>query len=377
VPDLQEELHYHLLAYGMVAAAAATLAFCSWALSRRGPWLPLQRARRVDWDGGQVTFAFLAMILLPSIVEAGLLARGFFHMIYGQEPSSIRQHLWSNLISFPFIIATILVTLYLSRGTRPSDLGLTRARLLRNVTLGGSAWFPLTVATLAVHFVVLHLIQAEDHPLVDLVKEGLLPWEWTLIVAEALAAAPFLEELLFRGVLQGWLSRCSRSGHIAVMVATLLVAGLPYFFAGPNKEPEPAPLLFALFLVPGYLLTVLRHGPTAVFTPREPEPPLPQTADSIRAGAPPVFDYNGIQLRNQATHALLFNPPRRFPLPAIFGSSMLWAVFHSSVWPSPIALFLLGLGLGWLTYRTQSLGSSLLVHVLFNGVAFLVLVLQQ
>ena len=40
---------------------------------------------------------------------------------------------------------------------------------------------------------------------------------------------------------------------------------------------------------------------------------------------------------------------------AIYGTSLLFAAMHSGVWPSPIALFVLGLGLGWLAYRTRSL----------------------
>jgi membrane protease YdiL (CAAX protease family) len=35
-----------------------------------------------------------------------------------------------------------------------------------------------------------------------------------------------------------------------------------------------------------------------------------------------------------------------------------------------------GLALGWLAYRTQSLWSGIIVHALFNTVAFLVLVWQ-
>lgn len=377
MPDLDQDLYYHLQAYGIIAAAAGNLALFCWLLSGRNRLLPMQRARRADWDGGQVIFAFIVMIFFPAMLEGGLLARGFFHLIYGHEPSLIRQHLWANLIALPFIVATILVPLYLLRGTRPADLGITTARFLPNLTLGALAWFPLTLCTLVVHFLALQLIKSEDHPLVNLVKEGLLRWEWALIGVEALAAAPFLEELVFRGVLQGWLARCSRAGHLVVIVASLLVAGLPWFPA-PNKEPEPAPLIFALCLVPAYLFVLFRYGPTDLLSFRDNELTLPDTSESVREG-PPVSLSEAIQAGDGAARALVLEShrARRFPLPAIFGSSMLWAMFHSSVWPSPIPLFLLGLGLGWLAYRTQSLVSPLVVHMLFNGVAFLVLALQS
>jgi hypothetical protein len=50
-------------------------------------------------------------------------------------------------------------------------------------------------------------------------------------------------------------------------------------------------------------------------------------------------------------------------------NASLFAAVHSSVWPSPIPLFFLGLGLAWLALRTQSIIPSIVVHVLFNGIA--------
>jgi hypothetical protein len=50
-------------------------------------------------------------------------------------------------------------------------------------------------------------------------------------------------------------------------------------------------------------------------------------------------------------------------------NAVLFAAIHSNVWPSPIALFFLGLGLAWLALRTQSIIPSIVVHILFNGIA--------
>ena len=52
----------------------------------------------------------------------------------------------------------------------------------------------------------------------------------------------------------------------------------------------------------------------------------------------------------------------------IVASSMFFALVHSP-WPTPIALFFLGLVLGWLAFRTQSLLPSIVVHGLFNLVS--------
>jgi membrane protease YdiL (CAAX protease family) len=62
---------------------------------------------------------------------------------------------------------------------------------------------------------------------------------------------------------------------------------------------------------------------------------------------------------------------------SVYGSAMLWAVSHSTNWPAPIALFLFGLGLGYMAYRTQSLLPSMITHSLFNTLATLVLVFSR
>jgi Type II CAAX prenyl endopeptidase Rce1-like len=62
---------------------------------------------------------------------------------------------------------------------------------------------------------------------------------------------------------------------------------------------------------------------------------------------------------------------RRQEFRAIYGTALLFAMFHVSVWPTPIPLFVLALGLGYLAHRTQSIVGPIVLHVLFNAVAFL------
>jgi hypothetical protein len=52
---------------------------------------------------------------------------------------------------------------------------------------------------------------------------------------------------------------------------------------------------------------------------------------------------------------------------AIWSSAALFAAFHASVWPTPVPLMVLGLGLGWLMARTQTFLPGVLVHALFNA----------
>jgi membrane protease YdiL (CAAX protease family) len=59
--------------------------------------------------------------------------------------------------------------------------------------------------------------------------------------------------------------------------------------------------------------------------------------------------------------------------PAIFATAVLFAAIHARVWPSPVALLLLGLGLGYLAWTRRSLVPSIVVHALFNAIACLYL----
>jgi hypothetical protein len=61
---------------------------------------------------------------------------------------------------------------------------------------------------------------------------------------------------------------------------------------------------------------------------------------------------------------------RRRAARAIVGTSLLFANFHANVWPTPVPLFVLALGLGWLAYRTQGVAAPIVLHMLFNAIVF-------
>ena len=58
---------------------------------------------------------------------------------------------------------------------------------------------------------------------------------------------------------------------------------------------------------------------------------------------------------------------------SVYGSAMLWAMAHSSAWPAPVALFIMGLGLGVLARATNSLIGPIVFHSAFNLVSFITL----
>jgi membrane protease YdiL (CAAX protease family) len=306
-----QELRENLQAWLGVALAAGVLAVSLW-LSLPAPrrrLLPPPRRRAVPWDLPEVYVALCAFFFLPMLFSA---------LLQGGQPGFSRRFLWAAALAGPFTVAAVLLAMRLRSGTRLYQAGLTTHRWRADAVLGYLVWLILTPAVLTVHVLALHYLGKVPHPFERLAQEGLAPVEWGLLVFLAVVQAPLTEELVFRGVLQPWAARSPEAGH-AVFVGAVAVALLL------SPTPDAAPAIFALATLPGYLLLL-----------------------------------------------------RLFPMPerdarAVYSTALLFAAFHAGAWPSPVALFLLGLGLGWLAWRTRSLTGPFVVHALFNAVASAVL----
>jgi membrane protease YdiL (CAAX protease family) len=207
-------------------------------------------------------------------------------------------------------------------------------------------------------------------------------------------SAPFLEELTFRGILLPWMVRGTpERQHLVAVCAIIATLALSWDRAG---NFNPAPLVFAALLFIGFLSI-------PVFYAYRLSPPSTEEQGTI----PPSTDPNvvtekvlrTIQTTEQANHrATLERPPRTWRkrlqaslreaprvaaaprvtiVMALYANAMLFALFHSSVWPSPVPLFFLGFGLAWLAQRSQSLYAPVVAHALFNSVAFASLIISR
>src|SRR5262249_7205355 len=140
-------------------------------------------------------------------------------------------------------------------------------------------------------------------------------------------------ELIMRGVLQRWMTGNPRAAD-ATLLAALFCAILLGVSAQSSKGPPPAwgALLFLATVGPGYML----------------------------------FEW--------LTRRWL---PRPGAARAIYSTSLLFAALHGQVWPTPVPLFFLSLGLGYLAHRTQSLVAPIVAHSLFNALTVLNLIGSQ
>jgi membrane protease YdiL (CAAX protease family) len=152
-----------------------------------------------------------------------------------------------------------------------------------------------------------------------------------LLALGVMVSAPLWEELLFRGLLPTLARKLRGSGSHSMMVLAF-AAALLLRWESINK--------------------VLHEG----FLPL------------LLAALPPLFVLAMVPL-----YAVVCQFSRTENGPVVFATALLFGAVHSSVWPTPIALFILALGLGWLAVWTRSLVASVVVHALFNAVSYALL----
>jgi membrane protease YdiL (CAAX protease family) len=368
--------------------------------------LPRQRRLSVPWSAGEVFVAFvLVNVLWPAAMHYALAQRASL-------PSGLAPMV-SVAASVPFGIVSVLLVMHAASETQLYQLGLHGHRLGRNMLLGVLAWLVVTPLAYLVHAAMVSLFgRGDEHPLQQTIRENPTAAAVALVVLVAVVAAPLSEEFLFRGVLQPWLTR-HRWGPVAV---TLIAFGLAFLSGwsrgyldlgsggewyrdAPGKEAE---ILGELQRRGEDVLLLEESGAKEWRVRISPRHELRELNDWLgkrvrAAGKPGILEDELATLRlarlqqldrnlvadlAPALFVLIVAPcvfvgpylvrwwlPNRAAAAAVFGSSVLFAAMHSAVWPSPIPLFFFGLVQGWLSYRTQSLVPSLVVHALFNAVA--------
>jgi uncharacterized protein len=143
---------------------------------------------------------------------------------------------------------TLLAALLLAFGGPAGLRDRLCFRFTSAVDLAGAlgAW---VAAALAASFVTLALSPLLGEPpsnTATLFGQSFDPFFVAVVVPTACLLAPFCEELLFRGVLYGWLA-----GHLPVPVTVFVTAAV---FAGAHLLPLLFPVLFVL----GLALTLIR-----------------------------------------------------------------------------------------------------------------------
>ena len=313
------------LAIAAIPAAFAVIIFGALA-GRVRSWLrPTWAFPPRPWNGFTIIFAFGAFQ-----VAVGLLADSAHRLGWFATQDELAKKTLNAVAARA--IAVPLFFLFASVGI-VNTFGPIRVpsarRLAGWIALGAAAWLPITLLTFAVHAATIAVKQElggpiDTHPLAKLHPEQDRLGGW-LFAASVCVFTPWFEEFIFRGLLLPWVLRAGYRPWLLVGWS-LLFAGMTF---GNWDDPHFGAVAF------------------------------------IALGAVAL----GL------CQLILKSKPKRTIL-GIVSTSLLFAAVHSSVWPSPIPLFVLALGLGYLTARTGSIIPAVVVHGLFNGVSFVLLLRQ-
>jgi membrane protease YdiL (CAAX protease family) len=300
------------------------------------PTLPIE-SPRISYPVTIWAVAFIVFLywFFPVLAMQLLLAAGFGpHLTGPPTPEQMgpltRLNLIAGALAFPLQIASVVFLLPRFAGIRLEQIGLTWRRLGRNCLGGAVGWLILTPVCMALYYAVIALYgsqtaNVQEHPLVLLAHKGLTLGELLLLIAAVSVTAPVMEEMLFRGALQSWL----------------------------ENRPLGAPFVL--------ILAILASVPTkkevwaAAWT---------QGVGALLLHSAPILFVVVLNL----IYWMVYWFSRTPAWPALFAASTLFAAVHSFAWPSPVPLFVLALGLGWLAQRTRSLAGPIVLHGLFNAV---------
>jgi membrane protease YdiL (CAAX protease family) len=289
----------------------------AWRIARRHgePLLPPGKPWRVPWGGFEVFFAFLVVhgVVPIVLVDSGM------------------KPLAAGVVALPIQLGLLVLA---ARLLYPAWHLFRRGGYAGRVALAVVTWATLTPPVLVFYAAVLQLFtvfhwQPDEHPLT---QTGVgAPGEQVLFLLQACVAAPLIEEILFRGVLLPW-TIGSRERNVGRPQPLPLVRG------------RIRPWLVMAFAVSYAVMTTVVRG----------------------KGDPAVFGAN-----LAVGFAVIWLGVRRGKrhVRGVYASAAFFAVVHSAIWPSPLPLFLLGLGLGWLAVRTRGVLAPAVVHGLFNAVS--------
>lgn len=294
----------------------------------------------VPWTAAEVGLALLLSLAVEVLVHQLLSLSGWFDWFYGREwveaaraaaadddagrLARARMALWVPAVALPLKVAAVVALLWRTAGVSLAQLGLTTRRLGRGALLGLLLALALTPGAYGINALMILLIEEmggrqQPHVFMQIGQAGLSPAEWGVLVFSAVVAAPLWEELFYRGVVQPWvIDRQPAGGWAALAVALAVTASVrgEAFVCGVPPAVEWLPFVLLIALAAAYPLLAGRSAATA----------------------------------------------------GVYASGVLFAWVHVAVWPSPVPLVWLAMGLGWLFYRTGSLAGPIVLHAAFNAV---------
>ena len=317
--------------------------------------LPPKTPRLVPWGAGSVL-----MVVVCWMISSALISNTYARVIRpapaegvqaARKPMSPGKLM--ALVSIQNTATLVLIPLILvaTSGARPRDLGLVAPGFGTQIFRGVVAYPLMAPLVFGVMGLSVLVWGRTPHPVEEAIAQNSSPGLVALSVLAAILLAPAAEELIFRGVFLGWLTRLSLGGE-------------------KPKRWIDEELDFA--------------GPSPIVDDRVPDDVMIAVEPEVSTDDEP-WDDEGRMARSPSPTSVLAAPMapeiatgRSRTLPLLLSNvavSLVFAALHGAVWPTPVPIFFLSLGLGFLYQRTGSLIPSVAMHMTFNGVSTLLMFL--
>jgi membrane protease YdiL (CAAX protease family) len=208
-----------------------------------------------------------------------------------------------------------------------ADFGLDFEDWRHQIAIGSVAALLMTPAVYAIQSLAIRVWRSQKHPVEQMVLDRFSIGIAALAIVSTMVLAPVIEELLFRGIMQRWLTK---------------------LLGDRDRTPSVSPV---------------QPGPVGIGLDHDSDLPLPR-----RLGELPE-----VEILNERCHR--GGTPVIATLPILM-TSLFFATMHLAQWPAPIAIFLLSMALGTLYQKTGSLLAVVTMHGTFNGFSTLLLLLE-
>ena len=321
------------------------------------PVLPPSTPRLVPWRGRSVVVAILFWLAINLAVPTA------YRAVQGPGPGGPNANfavqdeakvdmkpgelMTLSAVQNAATLALVPLLLAATCRARPRDFGLADPGPLKQVARGVVAYPLLAPVVFGVMGLSILIWGRDPHPLEKAIGEDKSPGMAILLVLAGVVLAPIAEELVFRGIFLGWLTRLA------------LKPKKPAATAADVGEPVPAVAEVGPPLMETVEIESIEEAPSS-------SPPETAELATVNPYAAPAAPIAPPPAEPADT------PLEARPLPFLAANvlvSLTFAALHAPVWPTPIPIFFLSLGLGFLYQRTGSLLGPIALHMTFNGVS--------
>ena len=343
-----------IVVFLMLSLLASVVGSWIWVILRvafQAPILPRFEPRVVPWGGKSVLAVLLVWLAVQVVGQIAftMATHGVTGRVKGEPPVlSPSEMMVASAIQNTAVLVVIPLLLAAISQARARDFGLTGStrKTLGQVAQGVVAWPLAAPLVYGMMLMAVAIWGKQNHPLESAIKnEGLGRMSAVFLLAGAILA-PAAEELIFRGVLLGWLTR----------LALRRDSTRSFVLENPGETGELSMLDSQL---------EARPEPGLEFNDELRIDPGQRVADDPEFANLPVKDLATMPESGTTVRLILAN----------LVVSVLFAGLHYSVWPTPVPIFFLSLVLGLLYQRTGSLVGPIALHMTFNGISTILMFL--